>query len=86
MKDRLKFYAKLMAWKTEQFSSRDKQQMGKLIGIRALEDSICYLKAIALSNRRKVVTTEDFKEFERLFEYFNFDMNELEYEEEKKCT
>lgn len=84
MKDRLKFYAKIMAWKTEKFaSSREKQQATKLIGIRALEDSICYLKAIALSNGRKAVTEEDFKEFERLFTHFNFDMNELENHKEE---
>ena len=84
MKDRLKFYAKVMSRKIEQFSSsRKEKQTGKLIGIRALEDSICYLKAIALSDGRNVVTEKDFREFERLFKYFNFDMNELEYQEDE---
>jgi hypothetical protein len=83
MKDQLKVYAKIMAWKIEAFSSlKDKKQVGKLIGVRALEDLICYLKAIALSNGRKVVTKDDFREFERLFKFFNFDLNELEYLEE----
>lgn len=83
MKNNLKFYAIIMAWKIENFASlQDKQRSAKLIGIRALEDLICYLKSIALSDRRRVVIDEDFKEFERMFEFFNFDFNDLKYPEE----
>jgi len=84
MKKQLRFYAKMMSRKIEDFSkgehprSGENKQTPKLIGIRALEELICYLKAIALSNGRQVVTHEDFLEFEELFDHFNFDMNELE--------
>lgn len=79
MKNKLGFYARIMASEIESFASQG-HTIGKLIGIRALEQLICYLKSIALSNNRPIVSREDFSEFEKLFRYFNFDMNELDYD------
>jgi predicted RNase H-like HicB family nuclease len=80
MKDKLKLYAKIMALRIEHFSNTSKENKQKLIGIRALENIICYLKAIALSNNRNAVTEDDFDEFLRLYRYFNFRMCSLEQE------
>lgn len=88
---RVRFYSSLMTLNIEDYSNlkwervsgkwQRKKVFGprKLIGIRSKEEVLCYLKAIALDNRRNVVTEEDFEEFEMLFRHFNFDMNELEF-------
>jgi hypothetical protein len=79
--DRVNICAKIMAYRIEEFASKKKgkEQMGKLVGIRAKEDLLCYLKAIALVNHRTEVTEEDFEEFERMFRHFNFGLKELDY-------
>jgi len=79
--DDINVYAKLMAYRIEEFASKkkDQKQVHELVGIRAKEDLICYLKAIALSRGRTDVTEDDFEEFERMFDYFNFAMKELDY-------
>jgi len=79
IKNKLVPYAKMMASKIERFASRE-ETGGRLIGTRAVEQLICYLKAVAISNDRPIVTGEDFNEFGRLFSFFNFDMNNLNYE------
>lgn len=91
MVKQIDFYAKLMSINIENFSRtkwvktdagwRLKKTEGprELVGTRAKEELLCYLKSIALNNRRSVVADEDFEEFETLFRHFNFDMNELEF-------
>lgn len=52
----------------------------RLIGTKAKRLLTCYLESICLvkgNNKRNEVNEDDWKEFERMFQYFNFDMKEL---------
>lgn len=49
----------------------------ELYGFRAKINFQTFLKALTLMNKRTVVNEEDFKRFEELSTYFNFDFNPL---------
>lgn len=49
----------------------------QLLGVRATEQLICYLKAVALSQNQYSVSDEHFEIFKTQFEHFNFDRKPL---------
>jgi hypothetical protein len=83
-KEELIPYSRLLASSISDFTTVIYQKDHKLvkyrpdlIGARTLEQLICYVKALALANGRPIVMREDFEEFEELFRYFNFDMEDM---------
>jgi len=56
---------------------KDDANESRLIGSRAKRLLTCYLKSICLTNNRTIVNNDDWREFELMFRYFNFDMKEL---------
>jgi hypothetical protein len=90
LKNKLDPYAVTLAQCVDRFTARSIRKISeegkkyyeldvrpKLIGSRAMEMFLCYLKSIALKNERTVVAEEDFAEFRKLFNYFNFDLKPL---------
>jgi hypothetical protein len=81
---RLDIYSELLARQTDRIASKvrwsgdTKVPDSDLIGIRAKEMFMSFLKAIALYHGRKDVIKEDFEEFRRLFKYMNYDFQKIE--------
>jgi len=72
---KLNIYALLLAKRLEAFSRKSPSDMRKenrLVGIRAKENLMTLLKAIALYHGRTIVKREDFEEFRRLYRYMNY--------------
>lgn len=78
-------YALLLAKRTDKIAahvkwSHEKVPDNDLIGIRAKEMMMSFLKAIALYHGRHDVIKEDFAEFVSLYEYMNFNFAKLREE------
>jgi hypothetical protein len=70
----LKMYAKYLAWKTGKWTSGNDD----LIGVRALENLQTYIRGIAVHNGRQRVTAEEFDEFEWLYNWMNYDYQNID--------
>ena len=79
----LNIYAILLARRLETFSRKspcDMQKQNRLVGIRAKENLMTFLKAIALYHGRTVVKQEDFEEFRKLYRYMNYRAKNIDQE------
>jgi len=74
-------YAIALARELENFSRKSpikKTEEGRLLGIRAKENFMAFLKSIALYKGRKVVQKEDFEEFQGLYRWMNYQFNDID--------
>jgi hypothetical protein len=73
----------LLARELERFSRRDPitKLQGSLIGIRAKENFMTLLKAIALYHGSRAVEKSHYLEFVRLFHWMNYDFNAIDKDE-----
>jgi hypothetical protein len=72
--------ARILAKIIDDFCPYKKEDEQRLIGSRAKRMLVCYLKSICLVNgngERTNINEGDWREFETMFKYFNFDMREL---------
>ena len=79
--DRLNPLALLLARRIENAANHPKTVFegdNKLCGIRAKENLMTLLKAIALYHERSVVVREDFAELMRLYRFMNFGFREID--------
>lgn len=79
-------YALQLARRLERFSRKSpitttEERGGRLIGIRAKENLMTLLKAIALYHGRTTVKKEDFLEFSKLYDFMNYKFRELDSRE-----
>jgi hypothetical protein len=88
--DKLNVLALSLARKIEAAASRPKTVFegdNKLCGIRAKENLMTFLKAIALYHGRSVVVREDFDELLRLYRFMNFSFRNIdECSSQKQAT
>jgi hypothetical protein len=78
--EKLTLPALILSKKLEDFSRLDpiSKKNGSLIGIRAKENFMTFLKAIALYNGSHTVQKEHFEIFLKLFRWMNYDFNKIE--------
>lgn len=72
--------ARILAKTIDDFCPYKRADEQRLIGSRAKRMLVCYLKSICLVNgngERTAINSDDWQEFETMFQYFNFDMREL---------
>jgi len=72
--------SRILAKTIDNFCPYKKGDEQRLIGARAKRILTCYLKSICLTNgnnERTTVNEEDWQEFETMFQYFNFNMENL---------
>jgi hypothetical protein len=78
---KLNIYALLLARRLEAFSRKSPNSVkneSRLIGIRAKENLMTFLKAIALYHGRTAVTKEDFEEFRKLYHFMNYNSHNID--------
>jgi len=77
----LKIYSVYLAKQLERFSRKspikETNERDRLLGIRAKENLMAFLKSIALYHGSTTVQQEHFDEFARLYEYMNYKFNEI---------
>ena len=81
--DGLNIYALILAKKIEKIASNPKTVFkgdNELCGIRAKENLMTFLKAIALYDGRTTVMKKDMEELDRLYRWMNYNFNTLEEE------
>jgi hypothetical protein len=78
--EKLTLPALILSKQLEEFSRLDpiSKKNGSLIGIRAKENFMTFLKAIALYNGSNTVQKEHFDIFLKLFRWMNYDFNKIE--------
>jgi hypothetical protein len=83
--DKLNTFALVLSHRIEREATHPKtvyKGSNELCGIRAKENLMAFLKAIALYNGRDIVIREDFDELVRLYRLMNFKFNEIDMQDE----